>query len=73
MGELVARASYWVLRQARTKEPTPALGRACGRARGARGGDASQLKEIKAQLKEINTMFRTGTARVTVVINPDRP
>ncbi len=32
-----------------------------------------QLKEIKAQLKEINGMFRTGTARVTVVINPAKP
>jgi hypothetical protein len=31
-----------------------------------------QLKEIKAQLKEINTMLRTGAARVTVVINPSK-
>jgi len=32
-----------------------------------------QLKEINAQLKEISTMLRTGSARVTVVINPDAP
>jgi hypothetical protein len=30
-----------------------------------------QLKEINAQLKEINAMLRSGSARVTLVINPD--
>ena len=29
-----------------------------------------QLKEIKAQLKELNGMLRSGSAKVTVVINP---
>ncbi len=31
-----------------------------------------QLKEINAQLKELNGMFRAGTAKVVVVINPGR-
>jgi len=31
-----------------------------------------QLKEIKAQLKELNGMLRSGTAKVTVGINPSR-
>lgn len=30
-----------------------------------------QLKEINAQLKEINTLLRTGTLKVIVVLNPD--
>ncbi len=29
-----------------------------------------QLKQVNAQLKELNTMFRTGKARVIEVINP---
>lgn len=32
-----------------------------------------QLDTINKQLKELNTMFRTGTAKVIPVINPDRP
>ena len=32
-----------------------------------------QLKQINAQLKELNTMFRSGTARVVEVINPGKP
>ena len=32
-----------------------------------------QLKEVNAQLKQLNTMFRTGTARVVEVLNPDKP
>lgn len=32
-----------------------------------------QLKEIKVQLKEINTLLHTGTVKVIVVINPDKP
>ena len=31
-----------------------------------------QLKQINLQLKELNTMFRSGTARVVEVINPDK-
>jgi len=31
-----------------------------------------QLRDIQQQLKELNTMFRTGTAKVIPVINPDR-
>lgn len=30
-----------------------------------------QLKQVNLQLKELNTMFRTGTAKVVDVINPD--
>jgi hypothetical protein len=30
-----------------------------------------QLKEINAQLKEINTMLHNGSAKVTLVINPN--
>ncbi|MBN1394354.1 MAG: hypothetical protein JW959_04980 [Pirellulales bacterium] len=30
-----------------------------------------QLKQVNAQLKELNTMFRTGTAKVVDVINPE--
>ena len=29
-----------------------------------------QLKQINLQVKELNTMFRSGTARVVEVINP---
>jgi|GEM_PF-3661288 len=29
--------------------------------------------EVNAQLKELNAMFRTGNARVVVVINPESP
>ncbi len=31
-----------------------------------------QLRDISQQLKELNTMFRTGTAKVIPVLNPDR-
>jgi hypothetical protein len=31
----------------------------------------NQLKDIKTQVKEINTFLRSGTLRVVVVINPD--
>lgn len=38
----------------------------------APGAEAlAQLKEINTQLKEINTMLRTGSAKVTLVINPN--
>jgi hypothetical protein len=33
----------------------------------------NQLKDVKAELKTLNAMFRTGEARVVVVINPSRP
>jgi len=32
----------------------------------------AELKEIKTQLKEINTHLRTGVTKVLVVMNPDR-
>lgn len=32
-----------------------------------------QLKQVNAQLKQLNTLFRSGNARVVVVINPDKP
>lgn len=32
-----------------------------------------QLKQVNTQLKALNTMFRSGNARVVVVINPDKP
>jgi hypothetical protein len=36
-------------------------------------GDAvAELREIKAQLKEINTQLRTGVTKVFVVMNPDK-
>lgn len=31
----------------------------------------AQLKRVNAQLKELNTMLRSGTAKVVPVINPD--
>ncbi|MEN6450656.1 MAG: hypothetical protein ABFC96_09210 [Thermoguttaceae bacterium] len=31
-----------------------------------------ELKEINAHLKELNGMFSSGTAKVVVVINPDK-
>ena len=31
-----------------------------------------ELKEIKAQLKEINTLLHTGTVKVVVILNPDK-
>ena len=32
-----------------------------------------QLKQVNVQLKELNNLFRSGKARVTVVINPEAP
>jgi hypothetical protein len=32
---------------------------------------ADQIGEIKTQVKEINTLLKSGTLRVVVVINPD--
>jgi hypothetical protein len=34
---------------------------------------ADQVKEIKAQVKEINTLLHSGTIKVIVVLNPDSP
>ena len=31
-----------------------------------------QLKDIKAQVKDINALLHSGTLKVIVVINPDR-
>ena len=32
-----------------------------------------QLKDIRTQLKEINTLLHSGTVKVVVVLNPDKP
>jgi hypothetical protein len=32
-----------------------------------------ELKEIKCQLKEINTLLHTGMVKVVVILNPDKP
>ena len=34
---------------------------------------ADQLREIKSQVKEINTLLHSGTLRVIVVVNPPAP
>lgn len=34
---------------------------------------ADQVREIKSQVKEINTLLRSGTLRVIVVMNPPAP
>ena len=33
---------------------------------------ATELREIKTQLKEMNAYLRTGVVKVVVVMNPDR-
>ena len=37
----------------------------------ARDDSLDELKEIKTQLKEINTLLHSGTIKVVVVLNPD--
>ena len=33
---------------------------------------ADQLKDIRTQVKEINTLLHSGTIKVVVVLNPDK-
>jgi hypothetical protein len=45
------------------------------RDRGAEEQDldvAGQLKDIRTNLKEINTLLHSGTVKVVVVMNPDK-
>jgi hypothetical protein len=51
--------------------PPPPAGASSEEETKGRAESVHQLKEINAQLKEINVLLRTGTVKVIVVLNPD--